>query len=261
VARAAARGGFTLIELLVVIAIIAILAAILFPVFARTREAARAAACRSNLKQIGAALAMYREDADGVNCRHRSCPDRPGDPYCLNLTVQTVNAGPNAQWWAPEDSQGTATGQEVNWNVPPRVIDRPGLLYPYVRNYGIYRCPSYDGQAGYAMSFVNGGPTGAPDAEVTRGFPDLGRVLVAWDHTNGPGCGGSSVSGFDATLRPPVTPTAGPVGAVHYVPRHNEGMNALFYDGHVAWKKPHLLRDSDFRAPGSAPPASPPLAP
>ena len=57
--------GFTLIELLVVIAIIAILAAILFPVFARAREAARKSACLSNLKQIGLACWMYVEDFDG----------------------------------------------------------------------------------------------------------------------------------------------------------------------------------------------------
>ncbi|HEX2999045.1 MAG TPA: DUF1559 domain-containing protein [Armatimonadota bacterium] len=60
------KKGFTLIELLVVIAIIAILAAILFPVFARARENARKATCQSNLKQLGIAVAMYAQDADEV---------------------------------------------------------------------------------------------------------------------------------------------------------------------------------------------------
>ncbi len=60
------RTGFTLIELLVVIAIIAILAAILFPVFARAREKARQASCQSNLKQIGTAAVMYATDYDGT---------------------------------------------------------------------------------------------------------------------------------------------------------------------------------------------------
>src|SRR5919198_613987 len=58
------RAAFTLIELLVVIAIIAILAAILFPVFARAREQARRSACLSNMKQIGLALGMYMQDYD-----------------------------------------------------------------------------------------------------------------------------------------------------------------------------------------------------
>jgi len=62
---AAMRRGFTLIELLVVIAIIAILAAILFPVFARVREKARQASCASNLRQLGLAFQLYASDYDG----------------------------------------------------------------------------------------------------------------------------------------------------------------------------------------------------
>ena len=64
--RNIAKRGFTLIELLVVIAIIAILAAILFPVFARARENARRASCQSNLKQIGLGMVQYSQDYDEV---------------------------------------------------------------------------------------------------------------------------------------------------------------------------------------------------
>src|SRR5215218_9411855 len=64
VPRRGVTTGFTLIELLVVIAIIALLAAILFPVFARARENARKASCLSNVKQLGLAIAQYTQDFD-----------------------------------------------------------------------------------------------------------------------------------------------------------------------------------------------------
>jgi prepilin-type N-terminal cleavage/methylation domain-containing protein/prepilin-type processing-associated H-X9-DG protein len=85
--------GFTLIELLVVIAIIAILAAVLFPVFARARESARATACVNNLKQLGLAWKMYASDFDGqFPCDdHASNPHRrlvrQLDPYVKNYQV------------------------------------------------------------------------------------------------------------------------------------------------------------------------------
>lgn len=103
-----ARRGFTLIELLVVIAIIAILAAILFPVFAKAREKARETTCISNLRQCGSALQMYAADYDGLL---PSAFEYPASPP------------PNDEY-----HQG-----------PPSIMDK---LTPYVKNSQIYRCPS-----------------------------------------------------------------------------------------------------------------------
>jgi len=95
------RKGFTLIELLVVIAIIAILAAILFPVFAKAREKARTSSCQSNLKQIALANLMYAQDYD-EKFVHYSLPNTGGwtnalSPYIKNTQVYTCPSAP-AQW-------------------------------------------------------------------------------------------------------------------------------------------------------------------
>ena len=251
--------AFTLIELLVVIAIIAILAAILFPVFAQAREAARATSCRANLKQIGTALGMYRNDYDEINIRYRLCPDRNGDPLCTGVSPPATDTGPNETWWAPVDST-QLSGAQINYDVPPVTITRPGMLQPYVKNYGIFRCPDYVGQIGYAMSYINGGPMGVSDAQVASQFPDIGRVIVVWDHAKTPGCA-DTTNYPTAPQKPPFTPTTGTAAATHYPPRHNDGFNILCYDGHVSFKKPANLRDSDFRIPGSLPATAIPMAP
>jgi len=95
--------AFTLIELLVVIAIIAILAAILFPVFAQARESARTTSCLSNVKQVNLSWQMYLQDYDETMVPHLI--QTPGDPQYPQ------------HWW-------------------------PKLLEPYTKNWGIFRCPS-----------------------------------------------------------------------------------------------------------------------
>src|SRR6266852_3866661 len=96
------RRGFTLIELLVVIAIIAVLAAILFPVFTRAREKARQAGCLSNLRQIGTAAMLYVQDYDETY------------PHQLALSIPGTTFGTDFAAWhqakvAPKFSI-TATG-------------------------------------------------------------------------------------------------------------------------------------------------------
>jgi len=108
--------GFTLIELLVVIAIIAILAAILFPVFAQARESARMTACLSNMKQIGTAFMMYTQDYD---------ERLPGARFLLPSGVENTPAC---------DTNGTADAQmDYTWR---------SATMPYVKSYDVYSCPS-----------------------------------------------------------------------------------------------------------------------
>jgi prepilin-type N-terminal cleavage/methylation domain-containing protein/prepilin-type processing-associated H-X9-DG protein len=110
------RSGFTLIELLVVIAIIAILAAILFPVFAQARDRARAAACLSNLKQMGTAWMMYAQDYD--------------ERFPQSNPQVSTDATTNAHDCRTMSGRGNYGGWVGN------------LLYPYTKNSGIFSCPS-----------------------------------------------------------------------------------------------------------------------
>lgn len=152
------KRAFTLIELLVVIAIIAILAAILFPVFARAREAARAANCKSNLKQILTGALMYSQDYD--------------ENYVTSWIGYNVN------------------GRNVVWM---------GLILPYTKNVGIYRCPSHTMVAevdpqnpqytSYGHQHNNMGWQGYSTASLadvakpaeTLFFSDIGRYPNDWD--------------------------------------------------------------------------------
>jgi prepilin-type N-terminal cleavage/methylation domain-containing protein len=115
------RRAFTLIELLVVIAIIAILAALLFPVFARAKAAAKQTGCISNLSQIGKSIVIYMNDHDGLF------------PHALDASDK----------YAPQI-----------WNSSPewqaRIATMPLMheaLQPYVKNLDVFQCPSDSGSA------------------------------------------------------------------------------------------------------------------
>lgn len=112
------RQGFTLIELLVVIAIIAILAAILFPVFSKARERARQSSCTSNLKQMTLAWQLYSQDYDGhIMPAYDYSKTTPGCDWI--------------GWWGCHDPATDSIKTNSSW------------LYPYTRSQGLKSCPSF----------------------------------------------------------------------------------------------------------------------
>jgi len=106
------KRGFTLIELLVVIAIIAILAAILFPVFARARETAKKVVCASNMKQIGLATMMYIQD------------------YDERYAIQPL-----------DDMFMIAGGGVKNWKLPTSKLNWARAIEPYIKDAHVPECP------------------------------------------------------------------------------------------------------------------------
>jgi prepilin-type N-terminal cleavage/methylation domain-containing protein/prepilin-type processing-associated H-X9-DG protein len=109
------KTAFTLIELLIVIAIIALIAAILFPVFARARENARRASCQSNLKQLALGFAQYVQDSD--------------ERYPQAWDTDLSKAG-TSSW---QSGLSNSTTEPILW---------PAKIFPYVKNRQVYNCPS-----------------------------------------------------------------------------------------------------------------------
>ncbi len=200
------RRGFTLIELLVVIAIIAILAAILFPVFARAREKARQNSCLSNCKQISLAVLQYAQDFD------------ERFPKCYSAFN---GAGSAVRWYWYSDTF-------------------PGSLWPYVKNRQVYVCPSSTpGDYGVnPVLMIQGGNSGRAMAEIAKPAETILLADVTargGDYTTG--MGGSGQGGSE--LRPPTAANVtavGPGTACNcrslWAPRHNGLANVAFADGH-----------------------------
>ena len=204
--------GFTLIELLVVIAIIAILAAILFPVFAKAREKARQSSCSSNTKQIAIAGMQYAQDYDEKYCPTRL---RDGmtdaswlyglDPYIKNKQVFICpsDASPDAGRW-----QIAAWGPAAS---------------SYAQNCAVGD-PADRSHRGMAMAAFQ-----QPAQTVMWLDYDL-QCIKARSTGCGCGCAGGNVVVSNARL------------ALAASARHNEGMNCALADGHVKWFRPSAIQ-------------------
>ena len=194
------RPGFTLIELLVVIAIIAILAAILFPVFAKAREKARQSSCSSNEKQIALALIQYAQDYDEL------------------FASRTIGANCNAALRYGGSAMHAAL--------------------PYIKNIQVFQCPSrrnlgnYCGNmAAWARAIL---PASAYEVNCMAhglAYADIKRVseLFLMGESAGPNFWRVKTNEF--------TSNGGRGCDNGLCEPHNEGQNTAFYDGHVKWLK------------------------
>ena len=233
------KKGFTLIELLVVIAIIAILAAILFPVFAQAREKARQTSCLSNLKQIGTAHMLYKDDYDGNFVKASSdlatwwangLQSTTDDSYpCHHFTWndQWANKFGYAQVKANGGATNTACG--MCWQ---------DLLFPYVKNWKLFECPSsknitanglerpncygYNATVGAAVN--NGNDLcGINEAELKSPSKLICNVDFTWTDS----CWINVYYGmYDLVINHP-----------ELIIKHNDGVNVTYCDGHAKYVK------------------------
>jgi len=216
-----ARKGFTLIELLVVIAIIAILAAILFPVFARAREKARQASCLSNTKQIGLGIAMYTSDYDEripaiYNAMYNSWDNRACGWYDV-LQPYTKN---EQMFICPSDSY-TYTGYRSGMPHASGFYGRQ-----MTASYGA-AVPDSVGTVPYlgAIAWAGWG-TGRLLAEIEQ----PADTLLLFE-ASGPYLNNIAALGFNPDGSARQMNARGEVGSMRY--RHNLTMNCVFCDGHA----------------------------
>ncbi|WP_309687847.1 DUF1559 domain-containing protein [Armatimonas sp.] len=238
--------GFTLIELLVVIAIIAILAAILFPVFAQAREKARQTACLSNLKQIGVGLMMYTQDYDEVlPGNHTGAPhNNQGDAGLTNAAGTTNPLG----FMTPEVAVGSTVVR--NWQRD---------IQPYIKNLQVYLCPnttprsSFSAGSAYAESNVPGAGNGSyflngiVSSKALAAIPAPADIVFAQEYKFKTRVG---------QVRPCVVTGSTtrfyqfnhPFYDVQHAGGSTGGANLLYCDGHAKFKKKTAIKFLEFGA-------------
>lgn len=221
------KKAFTLIELLVVIAIIAILAAILFPVFGRARENARRSSCQSNLKQMGLGFAQYTQDYD-----ERMPGATDGDAAGIN----------KKGGWVFYSVFGTQNGA---------FDPSQGSVYPYIKSAQIYVCPSDTiGQRtknSYAInSCVVAKDRATPTVDPFSFKPGLSLAIfqdsAQWMLLSEEG---SATVGQDGTDDGYILVTGNRLAT-----RHFEGSNMLFIDGHVKYYQNSRAYAGNFESGG-----------